>query len=203
MERYFSLYPYDESRAITHYQCNLQLAEAFYISLSVLEVSLRNALSRELKEMTGRDDWYAIFPSTPGLKNLNHYITQATKQIAGRHESITPSKIIAELTLGFWVSLLNAEYERILWKNLRKAFPYLPKHERQRKKVSAPLNKFRAFRNRIFHNESICWNMKNVEDIHNSLILVLGWINKDIPIWIQQIDRFKDVYTKINTQLNL
>ncbi len=61
------------------------MAEAFYPCLSVLEVALRNALSREL-------------------------------------EVITPSKIVAELTLGFWVSLLNAEYERILWKDLRRPF---------------------------------------------------------------------------------
>lgn len=120
MERYFALYPHDEQRAITHYRCNLQLSEAMYVPLSVFEVTLRNALCRELRQMTGRDDWYAVFPNTPGLSNLNRYITQAAKQISGRHEQITPSKIIAELTLGFWVSLLNSEYERILWKDLRR-----------------------------------------------------------------------------------
>lgn len=109
MERYFNLYPGDEARAVLHYRCNLELAEAFYTSLSVFEVTLRNALCRELETMTGRPDWYAVFPTTPGLTRLNYYITQASKQIAGRHESITPSKIVAELTLGFWVSLLNSE----------------------------------------------------------------------------------------------
>ena len=73
-----------------------------------------------------------------------YYITQASKQIIGRHESITPSKIVAELTLGFWVSLLNSEYERLLWKDLRRAFPFMPKKERNRKNVSAPLNTCRA-----------------------------------------------------------
>ncbi len=42
--------------------------------------------------------------------------------------------------LGFWVSLLNSEYERLLWKDLRRAFPFMPKKDRQRKNVSAPLN---------------------------------------------------------------
>ena len=96
--------------------------------------------------MTGREDWYAVFPTTPGLSNLNRYITKASKQIAGRHEIVTPSKIIAELTLGFWVSLLNAEYELLLWKHLRRAFPYMPKHLRQRKNVSSPLNSFRSIK---------------------------------------------------------
>lgn len=197
MERYFNLYPHDESRAILHYQCNIQLAEVFYVSLSVLEVTLRNALSRELETMTGRKDWYVIFPTTPGLISLNRYITQASKQISGRHESITPSKVIAELTLGFWVSLLNSEYERLLWKDLRRAFPYMLKKERQRKNVSAPLNTFRIFRNRVFHNESICWNLHRVEEIHREMEIVMGWMNKDVPAWLQLIDRFESVCCQI------
>ena len=201
MERYFILYPNDESRAVKHYQSNIKLTEAFYTSLSVLEVALRNALSRELKTMTDRDDWYVIFANTPGLTNLNKYITQATKQIAGRHEQITTSKIIAELTLGFWVSLLNAEYERLLWKDLRRAFPYIPKKDRKRKNVSAPLNRFRSFRNRVFHNESICWNMKKVQEIHDELLLVLEWINKDLPEWLTEIDRFENVQEQIKIEM--
>lgn len=202
MERYFNLYPNDETRAILHYQCNLQLAETLYVSLSVFEVTLRNALCRELETMTGREDWYAIFPTTPGLARLNHYITQACKQIAGRHESITPPKIVAELTLGFWVSLLNSEYERLLWKDLRRAFPFMPKRERQRKNVSAPLNMFRTFRNRVFHNESICWNLQRVEEIHQEMITVIGWMNKDVPGWLQLTDRFNDVCRQIRQTMN-
>lgn len=197
MERYFALYPHDEQRAITHYRCNIQLSEAMYVSLSVFEVTLRNALCRELQQMTGRDDWYAVFPNTPGLSNLNRYITQAAKQISGRHEQTTPSKILAELTLGFRVSLFNSEYERILWKDLRRAFPFMPKTMRQRKNVSAPLNRFRAFRNRVFHNESICWNVRRVSDIHTEIVEVLGWMNRDEPGWLAQSDRFQSVAVDI------
>ena len=201
MERYFNLYPHDNAKAMLHYQCNLRLAESFYVSLSVFEVTLRNALSRELESMTGRHDWYAIFPNTPGLTNLNRYITKANKQIAGRHESSTPDKIIAELTLGFWVTLLNSEYEKILWKNLRKAFPYMPKQQRQRKNISAPLNIFRTLRNRVFHNESICWNLQRVEAIHQEMVTMMGWINKDAPDWLQQIDRFQEVCREIRNTM--
>ena len=147
--------------------------------------------------MTRREDWYAVFPTTAGLAKLNHYITQANRQIAGRHEMITPSKVTAELTLGFWVSLLNSEYERLLWKDLRRAFPYMPKRDRQRKNVAAPLNKFRTFRNRVFHNESVCWNLNHVEGVHREMIQVMGWMNRDVPKWLQQIDRFEDTCRKI------
>lgn len=201
MERYFKLHE-DENQAILHYRSNIELAESFYPCLSVFEVALRNALSRELETMTGREDWYVVFSNTPGLTSLNRYITQASKQISGRHETVSPSKLIAELTLGFWVSLLNSEYEKVLWKHLRRAFPYMPKNMRQRKNVSAPLNSIRSFRNRIFHNESICWNLNRVADIHKELLLVMGWINQDIPEWIVVIDRFEEVSQRIKRRMN-
>lgn len=201
MERYFLLYE-DDRKAIDHYRSNIELAESFYPCLSVFEVALRNALSRELQTMTGREDWYTIFSDTPGLTNLNRYITQAQKQIINRKESITVSKVIAELTLGFWVSLLNSEYERLLWKHLRRAFPYMPKHLRQRKNVSAPLNSFRTFRNRVFHNESICWNLTRVTEIHDNLFLVMEWINKDLPLWLKNIDRFEETKNRICLRMN-
>ena len=201
MERYFALYPNDEARAIKHYECNLMLSESLYTSLSVLEVTLRNALCRELETMTGREDWYAIFPSTPGLRSLNKYITEAAQHISARHEQITPSKIVAELTLGFWVSLLNSEYERTLWQALRRAFPYMPRQERKRRNVSAPLNLFRHFRNRIFHNESICWNLNRVEEIHAEILKVIGWINSDLPEWVREQEHFSHVCREIRNQM--
>jgi len=197
MERYFNLHSGNESLAIEHYRCNILLAEALYTSISVFEVTLRNALCRELSRMTGRADWYAVFPTTPGLAGLNYYITQATRQILARHEIVSPSKITAELTFGFWVSLLNSEYERVLWKDLRRAFAYMPKSQRQRKNVSTPLNTFRRLRNRVFHNESICWNLSKVQNIHADMTTMLGWINKDVPEWLRQIDRFDNVCEQI------
>lgn len=200
LERYLNAHS-DEQKAILHYQCNIELAESFYVCLSVFEIALRNSLCRELETMTGRKDWYALFPSTPGLKYLNRYITVACKQIAMRHEPLTPDKVIAELTLGFWVSLLNAEYEKLLWKDIRRAFPFMPKKEKQRKNVSAPLNVIRAFRNRIFHNESICWNLNRVTEIHSTIIQMMGWINKDLPEWIEPFDRFKSVESSIKMKM--
>ena len=61
---------------------------------------------------------------------------------------------------------------------------------RKRKNVSAPLNTFRTFRNRVFHNESICWNINRVKEIHTEMVTVMGWINKDVPQWLKHTDRF-------------
>mgnify|MGYP007133720772 CR=1 FL=1 len=201
MARYYSLYPNNENRAITHYECNLMLSESLYVSLSVLEVTLRNALSKELIIMAEREDWYATLIEIPELNGLQRYVAEASQHIVARHEPISPSKITAELTLGFWVSLLNSEYERILWHTLRRAFPFMPRHERQRRNVSAPLNTFRRLRNRIYHNEPICWNLARVEEIHSSILTVIGWMNRDLPDWVRRQESFDSVCQTINSKM--
>ena len=200
MKRYFDAHD-NEKMAILHYQLNIELTESFYSVIAVYEVALRNALNKQLVLLTKREDWYSHFQNTPGLTNLHRYISQANKQISGRKEFSSPSKIVAELTLGFWVTLLNSEYEKILWKDLRLAFPNMPKAIRQRKNISAPLNRFRTFRNRVFHHEPICWNLAKIIEIHNEMILVMGWISSDIPTWIMPFDRVASIVNKIETEM--
>lgn len=194
LEKYFKRYT-DIEKAMIHYQCNIELAESFYPCISTFEVALRNSIGRELSVLFGRKDWYVAFASTPGLIDLNKYISQ------GRKEFSSPSKIIAELTLGFWVSLFNAEYERVLWKDLRRVFPNMPKIERKRKNVAAPLNRFRTFRNRIFHHEPISWNLEKLKQIHAEILIVMDWIDKDISSWIAPFDRFKTVCKSVEERL--
>ena len=201
LEKYFFRHG-DTEKAMTHYRCNIELSEAFYPCISIFEIALRNGISRELSILFGREDWYVVFATTPGLTGLNKYISQANKQIAGRKEYSSPSKLIAELTLGFWVSLFNVEYERILWKDLRRVFPNMPKNDRQRKKVAPPINRFRSFRNRIFHHEPISWNLVSLSSIHTEMLTVMGWINKDIPLWVASFDRFETVFQKVEKELN-
>jgi hypothetical protein len=201
MQKYFAAHPADESLAITHYQFNIEISESFYPCLSVFEVALRNAINRELITKFGTEEWYNHFSSTPGLSKLTKEISIAQMQITKRRELVTPSKVVAELTFGFWARLFNSEFELILWKDLRRAFPFLPKGKKQRKHISAPINNFRNFRNRIFHNEPICWNLSKLMEIHNQMIEALGWINKDLPAWIMQFDRFASVSEKVEIQL--
>ena len=201
MGRYYAAHPNDEDKAIVHYQSNIELSSSFYACLSVFEVALRNSLNRELIAKFGRDDWYRVIPSTQGLNGLNYYITEAQRHISNRGEIVTASKIVAELTFGFWVSLMNSQYERVLWHDLRRAFPYMPKAQKQRKNVSAPLNNFRAFRNRVFHNEPICWSKAYIDNMHKEILQVLYWINKDIPTWLKEFDTVDEDLEMISKRL--
>lgn len=200
MRPYFDRYPNNAKKAIRHYEQNIRLAESLGPSLSVFEVALRNALIRELETMTGSKAWYISFQSHPALKPLYRYIITASNQINTRGEEVTADKINGELTLGFWVSLFNAEYERYLWKDLRRAFPNLPKQRRQRKNVSAPLNTIRTLRNRVFHNEAISWNLTRLTTLHGIILDVIGWMNPMLPAWLQRVDRYKKVLTRVRKQ---
>lgn len=197
MKPYYDRYPGDEKKALRHYCQNIQLAEALLPSLSIYEVALRNSLIRELERMTGRKDWYAYFSTIPALKDLDNQVDVARQHIVKRGEMVTPDKINGELTMGFWVLLFNAKYERFLWKDLRKAFPKMPKAKRQRKYVSAPLNEIRDLRNRVFHNESISWSLVRLEELHDSIIEVCGWINPAMPLWINTVERFEKVLLSV------
>ena len=197
LEKYINLYNGDVMKVAAHYKANIALSESLYTSLSVFEVTLRNALSKEMERMMGRKDWYSVFPSNPALKSLTSEVTVAIRHISQRGEMVSPDKIIAELTFGFWVTLLNSEYELSLWKSLRLAFPHMPKKDRKRKNVSSPCNALRKLRNRVFHHESICWDLDYITDIHNRLVMVLGWINTDMPSWLDEVDHFCKVVDEI------
>jgi hypothetical protein len=200
MRPYFNRYPGNERKAIKHYEQNIRLAESLEPSLSVFEVTLRNALIRELERMTGKKEWYFYFQTHPVLKSLYKYVSIASKHIASRGEIVTADKINGELTMGFWVSLFNAEYEKYLWKDLRRAFPNLPKYRRQRKNVSAPLNTIRALRNRVFHNEAISWSLTRLTFLHNMIVEVISWMNLDLPAWLQRVDRYEIVSQRVKKQ---
>lgn len=154
----------DKSKAEKLYKYNILLSEALYPVLSVFEVVLRNAIHKELEKYHGRKDWYEDWKYYPDLKGPLDLINDAIIKIQDRQEENNPGKVIAEMTLGFWISLFNARYERILWKPLRLCFKQIPKNQRQRHVVSSNLNKIRVLRNRIYHYEPICWNLSALND---------------------------------------
>ena len=39
----------------------------------------------------------------------------------------------------------------------------------------------------------LCWNLDEVEMIHDEMRNVMGWMNKDVPIWMSQFDRLSSV----------
>ncbi len=179
----------DIDKAIAHYKANILISESFYPLISILEVGLRNSIDRQLIRRFGDDKWYEDIEF---IRIVSKYqidrISEARANIQSSKKEITTGRIISELTFGFWTSLLDTKFEMTLWKNLRFAFPNCPKEERKRRIISAKLNRIRKFRNRIFHHESISWNMEVLSIYKQDIIEGINWLDKDLLNWIDELN---------------
>jgi len=132
------------------YIWNSQAAAAFYESLHLLEVALRNTLNNALTAHWS-PTWYRdrSVPLSPGSRTeVAKAIQRATQ--GGITES--PGRVVAELTFGFWWSLLGDNYDQRLWKPcLKQAFPASVR----RRRLHATLDDLRRLRNRCAHHEPI------------------------------------------------
>jgi len=117
-----------------------------------LEIAFRNTIHNRLRSDLGRDDWYDI----PGL--LKSYeanlVQKARVNIFKTKKPLIADRVVAELTMGFWVTLLDKKYEKDFWNpHIWKCFPHGPKPDRRL--MHKRLLKIRDLRNRIAHHEPI------------------------------------------------
>lgn len=155
------LHPYlaasagDPAAALRLYGWNSEISGAFYESLHYVEIGLRNAMDRQLARWAGqigaRQPWYVD-------RRVSLTVTSRRKVADARQNATRggqlelPGKVIAELTFGFWWSLLAAEYNRRLWQPcLQGAFD----GSVRRAHLHSELNDLRLLRNRIAHHEPI------------------------------------------------
>lgn len=172
----------DKGRALRLYLWNTETSAAFYSPLQGLEIALRNALHRELSSIYGAH-WYDT-PSTPLTPRAKDLIREAKSSIAHNKKQVIPPRVVAELSFGFWVSLLgpgpSGTYEMQLWRPiLYKAFP----HKRlSRKEVHNPLDQLRLLRNRIAHHEPIF--QRSLINEHQSILQIISWVCPYTAAWI-------------------
>jgi len=179
----------DFQKAYTLYQVNIQLSEAFYPLLSVLEVSLRNSIHETLKIYFKDDYW---FKNNLPIEFLP-FVSEATQKLISQRKTITADRVIAELNFGFWNRLFNRNYTSLLWKPLRLIFKNTPKHLRQRDTIADSLYRIRTLRNRIYHYEPIFRNLEDIQNQYIETLTFLKWLDTYLPKLLTEIDRFNDV----------
>jgi len=190
-ERYLIAAGNKGQRAIRLYKANLRIAKAFHPVLGLFEIILRNCLNEELKIHFKDADW-AI--------NKKHLLTtvmvQGIRDVERRLQKkggvITNSKIIADQNFGFWTQQLEKQVFKILGGSPIHAFKNLPKNM-NRADISRRLNDIRVFRNRINHNEPICFKADQIdflemEKIYGLIHEVLDWLDPEAKKLIFEID---------------
>lgn len=204
-------------RAVRLYKANLKTSQAFHPLLGVFEVIIRNRINDILSSHFSDPDWIihqkSGFMSDPSLSFtykrtgqqktndfLRREITKAEKRLQKAKTPITSGKIVAEQSLGFWTDLFEIHHYRLLKGKPIQIFNSLPIGH-GRKEISIELDKIRRFRNRINHNEPICFNGNSIDftqslDVYNSLTNLLTWIDPKIINLLSDIDNVKNTINR-------
>ena len=135
---YLSAAGHDLQRALSLYLWNAEIGAAFHLPIQTFEIALRNKIDQEL-----RSRFISRWMCDPEF--LSHISFKSRQAIRGAQAripgSMSHSQIMANISLGFWVSLL--------------------KHERLELKVFTETSgvsiaaEISFLRNRIFHHEPI------------------------------------------------
>jgi hypothetical protein len=68
--------------------------------------------------------------------------------------------------------------------------------------MSSKFNGIRKLRNRIFHHESISWNLDAVNEYKKEMIEGINWLDKDLLEWSNDLIRIDDVIKKREKIIN-
>ncbi len=193
---YFDAAGRDRRKALQLYTWNAAISAAFYGPLQGLEVALRNAMHRELSQTYG-PSWYDNRTDCDLDQGALRDVAKAKKSLADRRRPLEPGRIVAELSFGFWVSLVGRgykgappdmakrNYEMTLWRPaLRRSFPH---RAIARAALHKTLDPLRRFRNRIAHHEPIF--SRDLAGDHQSILHVAGWIDPHLAAWMNHHSR--------------
>lgn len=177
--RYETAVNLDTESALKLYIWNSEISAAFYTPLQGLEVCLRNSLHYQLSHKYQQPNWFDIAPlQGSALNKLN----EAKSSVASKHGCVHAPHVVAELSFGFWLSLLSRKYHGTLWvPALHRAFPHARLKPSQ---IHSTLDHLRVFRNRIAHHEPIFH--RHLAGDYNSILKVLNWMCTDTASWIEQ-----------------
>ncbi|MBX3069193.1 MAG: hypothetical protein KF883_01695 [Thermomicrobiales bacterium] len=198
------------------YYWNMALSEALYPALATLEIALRNTIHDTFTDQqNGNDFWFKVIlePS-----QLREYAGTHAHLIRNGVTSPPAGKIVAELSFGFWTSILSKLYHQVWADNkfslIYTAFPHLPHMANPRHAVYDRCNDIRLLRNRVMHYEPIAKGMtfqgrKNqrltfsVDQLHDQILEAIDWINPTVRRAVQCVDRFDAISTAGRADIEL
>jgi len=190
-----------KEKAIKIYQLNLKLCAEIYPSLNIFEITFRNRINQVMINKHGKD-WDL-------KKNLigsyeSESIEQVCVQLRREKKPVVMDKIVPNLTLGFWSSLIiKKQYRQSIFDQcIEEIFPFAKSSERDFTKIAPRFrNKILYLRNRVFHHEPI-WSIDyNVEEKYQYLCQVLRWMSPEVHDWLKTYDNFPEQHRVFKEEL--
>jgi hypothetical protein len=191
LRRYIRAAHGDALAASRLYWWNIEVSAALLGSLHCLEIALRNALHDALARHHGRPDWWAVAQLSDRGKKI---IDDARRTCERRLRRTTPDDVVAELSFGFWVSLLShaSGYDRRFWVPvLHTAFPH---YQGRRDHLYRDLTSLVLLRNRVMHHEPV--HHRHLTADHATIYRVLGYLSPEMTKEAQVMDRLPAVLGK-------
>ena len=181
----------DAEYAIQLFVWNLRISRAFYAPCHLAEVVLRNIAVNRLEERFGAA-WHS------GNEFVQTLPVRLRQELEFACRETTPTKSISDrLSLGFWCHIFSWVYRDLLWHNqLQVVFPYMPfsvKPQGGLLELHRRLQKFRMFRNKVFHHEPIYHQSPTAE--FQNIDCLVGWRCKETQLLLR---RLSDVSRVIN-----
>jgi len=201
-----------KSKAQKLYRINLRTAQAFYPVLNLFEIFFRNMVHYQVSSYFANPNWIITekngFMNHPSLTSSRFFlktsISKAERTIHRKGGIVTTGSIIAEQSFGFWTSLFDTHHYRLIGGIVIHCFPNKPNHV-NRNIINQKLNNIRGFRNRVYHNEPICFNRNAIDfteaaNIKTEIYELLKWIDADL---IDYVEYFNGIDMKISMANNI
>ncbi|MEV0270950.1 hypothetical protein AB0H43_19370 [Hamadaea sp. NPDC050747] len=168
----------DVTEALSLYRWNQDIAGGFLRPLCNLEVTLRNALVEQLEILARPHQWWehCVLGQDPKSRiKLN----EAMARLRYNRRALTKDTLVAEMMLGFWVGLLDSQFDAELWRRgLHRAFPH---YHGPRGTLRAELKFVLHLRNRIGHHEPIYH--RHLAADHLTIHRLLGYLSPEMRGW--------------------
>lgn len=141
--------------ALDIYVWNALVSGAFFSTLHICEVVVRNAIAHALELKYGSNwPWDAGFE-----RSLPQWLKVELQSARNRMAVGSTGKVIAELKFVFWCHMFKSNQDQHIWNAyLHTVFPQLPKPltvATGRSMLYDDMEALRVFRNRIAHHEPI------------------------------------------------
>jgi len=114
LKKYLTACDNDLSAALSTYERNARLSEAFYTPLQCVEICLRNTIHFRMSEVYG-SDWMTN-EGPPLAEASKVLIGEAVKELQKETDWPSNDAIVAELKYSFWVGLLGPGYDGNIWR---------------------------------------------------------------------------------------
>jgi hypothetical protein len=180
--RYMGAAKHNKNHALRLYIWNAHMCQEFYFPIQITEVAIRNSVSNGLAKNFG-PTWFQEKSLTTAIsaRSSNEIADTVSFEKAKRGASFSVDHVVAGLSFGFWLSLLNAPMTNRLWSgSIRPIFPHLPATLHQ-PDVHKRLEKMRLFRNAVMHHYAIF--DKGILSEWENLKIILGWICPE-SVWL-------------------